>query len=100
MSCGPKGCASGRSGPITLWPFPGEALAAGHRAVPAVLVYELNAGQMVDDVRMRAPTVRSYDSIGGVSQEQRACGRATCCPTGAPDARAHRRAGTRARSLS
>ena len=40
--------------PVTLWPFPSEALAAvaGGDACRLVLVYELNAGQMIDDVRL------------------------------------------------
>ena len=41
--------------PVTLWPFPGDALAGGHRGTASrVLVFELNAGQMLDDVRMHA----------------------------------------------
>jgi 2-oxoglutarate ferredoxin oxidoreductase subunit alpha len=34
-----------------------------------VLVYELNAGQMVDDVRMYAEDRSVIRSIGGVSQD-------------------------------
>ena len=48
-----RGHAVGSFRPITLWPFPAAAL--GRAAAGAhVLVYELNAGQMVDDVRMHA----------------------------------------------
>src|SRR5690606_11921581 len=38
--------------PVTLWPFPAAALAEAARDAREVLVYELNAGQMVDDVRL------------------------------------------------
>jgi 2-oxoglutarate ferredoxin oxidoreductase subunit alpha len=38
--------------PISLWPFPAEALAAAAANARAVLVVEMNLGQMIDDVRM------------------------------------------------
>lgn len=38
--------------PITLWPFPYEALAEAARAARAVLVVEMSAGQLVQDVRL------------------------------------------------
>ena len=45
--------------PITLWPFPEQALAEAAASGKQVLVYEINAGQMIDDVRLsvadRAP---------------------------------------------
>jgi 2-oxoglutarate/2-oxoacid ferredoxin oxidoreductase subunit alpha len=53
--------------PITLWPFPGAALEVATRSAKRVLVFELNAGQMVDDVRLHAADRRSVRSIGGVS---------------------------------
>jgi 2-oxoglutarate ferredoxin oxidoreductase subunit alpha len=52
--------------PITLWPFPSEAVGAAARAAGSVSVYELNAGQMVDDVRLAAPGV-PVEFIGGIS---------------------------------
>jgi len=42
--------------PITLWPFPAKALAATAARARALLVVELSAGQLVDDVRLAAPT--------------------------------------------
>jgi 2-oxoglutarate ferredoxin oxidoreductase subunit alpha len=42
--------------PISLWPFPEAALAEACRSASQVLVFEVNAGQMIDDVRL---------SIGG-----------------------------------
>jgi 2-oxoglutarate ferredoxin oxidoreductase subunit alpha len=45
--------------PITLWPFPSSTIAAVAEHARAFAVYELNYGQMVDDVRLavngRAP---------------------------------------------
>ncbi len=58
--------------PITLYPFPAEAVAAAADTARVVAVHEQNTGQMIDDVRLavlgRAP-VRfiggtSYDSSG------------------------------------
>lgn len=55
--------------PISLWPFPSEALAAAAEGARAVAVLENNAGQMIDDVRLavlgRAPVV----AIGGISTD-------------------------------
>jgi len=35
--------------PVTLWPFPAEALARATAKAQRVLVFELNAGQLVDE---------------------------------------------------
>jgi 2-oxoglutarate ferredoxin oxidoreductase subunit alpha len=63
-----KGLRVGLLRPITLYPFPGQAI----RAIPhvkAFLVTELSAGQMVEDVRLavdgRMP-VRFYGRLGGM----------------------------------
>ena len=53
--------------PVTLWPFPGTALAAATRTTQRVLVFELNAGQMLDDVRIHVTDRSTVDFIGGVS---------------------------------
>jgi 2-oxoglutarate ferredoxin oxidoreductase subunit alpha len=53
--------------PVTLWPFPGDALAAATRTARRVLVFELNAGQMLDDVRIHAHDRRAVRFVGGVS---------------------------------
>lgn len=45
------GIRAGLFRPITLWPFPEEALRMLSRQVMSVLVVEMNAGQMADDVR-------------------------------------------------
>ncbi len=45
--------------PITLWPFPSDEIARVAERARALAVYELNNGQMIDDVRLavygRAP---------------------------------------------
>jgi 2-oxoglutarate ferredoxin oxidoreductase subunit alpha len=55
--------------PITLWPFPYAAVRAATENAQRVAVFELNGGQMIDDVRLsvldRAPVV----SIGGISTD-------------------------------
>lgn len=38
--------------PITLWPFPTEALAAAAKKVKAFVSVELSMGQMIDDIRL------------------------------------------------
>lgn len=53
--------------PITLWPFPGAALAQATRTARRVLVFELNAGQMLDDVRQWVHDRDTVRFIGGVS---------------------------------
>ena len=55
--------------PITLWPFPGDALAEASAGCKHVLVYELNGGQMIDDVRMYTADRSVVRPIGGVSQD-------------------------------
>ncbi len=55
--------------PITLWPFPSARIAELAGRVRGILVVEMNAGQMVDDVRLavegRTP-VRFYGRMGGI----------------------------------
>lgn len=64
-----EGLRIGSFRPVTLWPFPGAALAEASAGCRSVLVYELNAGQMVDDVMMHAADRSVVRSIGGVSQD-------------------------------
>ncbi len=47
-----RGIKVGLVRPITLWPFPHEPLARLARQVKAVLVVEMNSGQMLEDVRL------------------------------------------------
>jgi 2-oxoglutarate ferredoxin oxidoreductase subunit alpha len=46
------GLRAGLFRPISLWPFPSEALMEAVSAARAVLVVELSAGQLIEDVRM------------------------------------------------
>lgn len=47
-----KGIKVGMIRPITLWPFPNEALLKASKNVKAFLDVELNMGQMIDDVKL------------------------------------------------
>ena len=53
--------------PITLWPFPRRDLARTASSGARILVFELNAGQMIDDVMLSVDARESVCSIGGVS---------------------------------
>jgi 2-oxoglutarate ferredoxin oxidoreductase subunit alpha len=53
--------------PITLWPFPQDALRAASDRCSKVLVFEVNGGQMVDDVRLSVTDRAKVVEIGGVS---------------------------------
>jgi len=63
-----KGLRAGLFRPITLWPYPSEALAKAAANVQKVLVVELSNGQMVEDVRLaldgKVP-VEFYGRVGG-----------------------------------
>lgn len=64
-----KGIKIGIVRPITLWPFPSEAISMAAEGKKGVLVVELNAGQMVEDVRLavhdRLP-VEHFGRMGGI----------------------------------
>ena len=47
-----KGIKLGIVRPITLWPFPTEAIARAAEGKKGILCVELNAGQMIEDVRL------------------------------------------------
>jgi 2-oxoglutarate ferredoxin oxidoreductase subunit alpha len=53
--------------PITLWPFPSEAVARVCEGAKAVAVYENNQGQMIDDVRLAVLGRAPVTFIGGLS---------------------------------
>jgi 2-oxoglutarate ferredoxin oxidoreductase subunit alpha len=53
--------------PITLYPFPTEALVAATRSATTVAVYENNQGQMIDDVRLALEGRVPVRFIGGLS---------------------------------
>ena len=64
-----EGIKLGLLRPITLWPFPTKAIASYANKVKAMLSVELNAGQMVEDVRLavngKVP-VEHYGRLGGI----------------------------------
>jgi len=47
-----EGLAVGLLRPMTLWPFPDEAIKSVAKNARLFLVFEMNTGQMVDDVRL------------------------------------------------
>ena len=47
-----KGCKVGYLRPITLWPFPEQALREAAKTAKKFLVVEMSMGQMADDVRL------------------------------------------------
>ena len=64
-----EGIKVGLLRPITLWPFPSEALKQLSSTVRGMLSVELNAGQMVEDVRLAvngAVPVAHYGRLGGI----------------------------------
>jgi len=81
-----EGMRVGFARPVSLWPFPAEKLAAATRSAAAVAVYELNAGQMVEDVRLALPN-KPVRSIGGVSLDNAAFGIAPAMTPSELDAR-------------
>ncbi len=60
----PKGHKVGLFRPITLYPFPSEALIAAAQKAKKVLVAELSTGQMVEDVRSHIAHLRPVDFYG------------------------------------
>ncbi len=64
-----EGIKVGLVRPITLWPFPTEVLHAYGGKVKGMLTVELNAGQMVEDVRLAVNgqiEVAHYGRLGGI----------------------------------
>lgn len=67
-----EGIKVGLFRPITLWPFPTNEIAEAATKVKGILVAEINAGQMIDDVRLavngKVP-VEHYGRLGGIVPE-------------------------------
>ena len=64
-----EGIKIGLLRPITLWPFPTEAIARHANHVKGILSAELNAGQMVEDVRLAVNgkvRVEHFGRLGGI----------------------------------
>lgn len=67
-----QGIKVGLLRPITLWPFPEKEIAAAAKNVKGILVAEINAGQMIEDVRLAvngATPVEHYGRLGGIVPE-------------------------------
>jgi len=64
-----RGLKVGLFRPISLWPFPTEQLAQIAKRVKRFLVVEMNAGQMIEDVRLAVgsgPSVNFLGKMGGL----------------------------------
>ena len=67
-----QGIRVGLLRPITLWPFPTRRIAELGRQVKGILSLEINAGQMVEDIRLAVECkvpVRWYGRLGGIIPE-------------------------------
>jgi len=62
-----QGTRVGLVRPVTLFPFPTDAVAGAAEGARAVAVYENNQGQMVDDVRLAVLGRAPVHFIGGLS---------------------------------
>jgi 2-oxoglutarate ferredoxin oxidoreductase subunit alpha len=65
-----EGMPVGYARPISLWPFPSPELAVAAEGARCVAVLEMNAGQMVDDVRLSILGRSHVVSIGGISTDE------------------------------
>jgi 2-oxoglutarate ferredoxin oxidoreductase subunit alpha len=64
-----EGLKLGLLRPITLWPFPAKAIAGYAEKVKGMLSVELNAGQMVEDVRLAVNgkvKTEHFGRLGGI----------------------------------
>ena len=64
-----QGIKVGLIRPITLWPFPYDAIREAARNVKGILCVEINAGQMIEDVRLAvsdAVPVKHFGRMGGI----------------------------------
>ena len=64
-----KGVKVGMLRPITLWPFPTAEIARLAKQVKGILTVELNAGQMIEDVRLSVEgtvPVHHFGRMGGM----------------------------------
>lgn len=67
-----QGIKAGLFRPITLWPFPEKETAQAVHGKRGVLVVEINAGQMIEDVRLAVNgevTVEHFGRLGGIVPE-------------------------------
>jgi 2-oxoglutarate ferredoxin oxidoreductase subunit alpha len=67
-----EGIKVGLFRPITLWPFPSKEIAEMAKGKKGILVSEINAGQMIEDVRLAvngAIKVEHFGRLGGIVPE-------------------------------
>lgn len=67
-----QGVKAGLFRPITLWPFPEKPLQEMAKKVKRILVVEMNAGQMIEDVRLAVHDsipVSFFGKMGGIVPE-------------------------------
>jgi 2-oxoglutarate ferredoxin oxidoreductase subunit alpha len=67
-----EGIKVGLFRPITLWPFPEKQIAELAQKVKGILVTEINAGQMIQDVKLAAngaTQVQHFGRLGGIVPE-------------------------------
>jgi len=64
-----RGLRVGWVRPISLWPFPSEVVARAAERARAVAVFELNAGQMIEDVELAVRGRAPVHAIGGISHD-------------------------------
>ena len=67
-----QGIKAGLFRPITLWPFPSKQIAEVAKGKKRILVSEINAGQMIQDVRLAvngALPVEHFGRLGGIVPE-------------------------------
>lgn len=70
-----EGIRAGLIRPLTLWPYPKNTLASAIQKARAILVVEMNAGQMVEDVRLAVNgklPVHFYGRTGGMLPSSKA----------------------------
>jgi 2-oxoglutarate ferredoxin oxidoreductase subunit alpha len=56
--------------PVTLWPFPAQAFRDAAKSAREIGVFELNGGQMIDDVRLSVLGLAPVVSLGGISSDE------------------------------
>lgn len=59
-----QGIKAGLIRPVTLWPYPSQAIAQAAKKVKAFLTVEMSTGQMVEDVRLAVNGARPVSFIG------------------------------------
>ena len=67
-----QGLKVGLLRPITLWPFPSKKIGELGKKMKGILSLEINAGQMVEDIRLAvdcAVPVKWYGRLGGIIPE-------------------------------